>query len=436
MTRPNVILFISHDTGRFVSPYGYSTVDTPNCERLAREGVMFTQSYCTSPLCSPSRAALVTGRFPHQNGVMGLTGPLTGGFDLYPEERHASALFRDAGYQTVLCGFEHETPHWQRVGFDTSISGPGGWYNGGGDLRDHAGEMDHWFASREKNSPFYMQIGCHETHRGWTKFDTPPDDSKGIWQPPFLSDHPDVEREMAEQQGACKRLDDCLGQILDVVDKHQLRDDTIFVFTSDHGVDFPRAKGTFYDPGIGVFHFMRWPGGNWGSGRVCDSMISNVDILPTLLEACGIPVPKNSSGRSFLPLLNGGDYRPNEAVFAEKIYHDTYDPTRCVRTERYKYIRYFEACIFQDLRLATMTQQHYWPSQELWRRRTVEELYDLQADPDEMNNLAEDQAHAEVLAEMRKRLLTWMQDTDDPQLNGPIPSPYYQQQLEELKRTL
>jgi arylsulfatase A-like enzyme len=167
-------------------------------------------------------------------------------------------------------------------------------------------------------------------------------------------------------------------------------------------------------------------------------MVSNVDVLPALLEAVGLDVPGNVEGRSFLPLLGSGplltgrDYRPNEYVFAEKTYHDTYDPTRCVRTERFKYIRYFEVCIFQDLRLATIPRVHYFKSPEAWRRRSCEELYDLQNDPLEGRNLADDPEYADVKDGLRQVLADWMRRTDDPLLRGPVSSPKFRELMAEF----
>jgi arylsulfatase A-like enzyme len=237
---------------------------------------------------------------------------------------------------------------------------------------------------------------------------------------------------MAQFQGAVKRLDEGLGRIMDAFDRHGLAENTIFVFTTDHGIDMPRAKGTFYDPGLETFLFMRYPGGGWEAGSVREELTTNVDILPTLLEACGIDVPERVQGRSFLPLLSGGAYEPRDMVFSEKTFHDTYDPTRCIRTDRYKYIRYFEVNIFQDLRLATITRRDYFKDD--WRRRTIEELYDLENDPDEMHNLVDDAAHAETLERMRRELITWMRQTEDPLLEGPVSSPRYRQELEALKQ--
>jgi N-sulfoglucosamine sulfohydrolase len=422
-SRPNVVLFITHDTGCHVSPYGVKTVRTPNCERLAREGVRFSRSFCTTPLCSPSRAALTTGRYPHQNGVRGLTGNLTGGFALHETERHAAALFREGGYESVLCGFMHEARTVADCGFERAISGTGGDHNYGGDLRNHGREIAAWLAERDSARPFYLQIGCHETHHPFTKFDTPPDESLGLTVPPYLSDIPDVRRELAELQGSIQRMDEGLGRILDALDAARVADDTLFVFTTDHGIDFARAKGTLYDAGLEVFLFMRYPRSQWGRGRVIDGMVSNIDVLPTLLEACGLLVPTNLAGRTLSPVLLGQSETVQDVIYGEKDYHDTYDPTRCARTERYKYIRYFEVNLFHDVRLATMTRRHHF--RYPWRREGIEELYDLANDPHETRNLASDPNHAAVLKDMQSRLVGWMRRTDDPLLRQISASPFY-----------
>jgi len=157
--QPNVVMFMTHDTGRHLSPYGIETVYTPHSETLAQTGVVFKQAFCTSPLCSPSRASCVTGRYPHQNGVMGLAGKPPGAFDLYETEKHAAQIFADAGYESVLCGFEHETLDCKRVGFETVMCGVGKGNNGGGDLRTYGDALSQWFKNRDGKKPFYLQNG-------------------------------------------------------------------------------------------------------------------------------------------------------------------------------------------------------------------------------------------------------------------------------------
>jgi len=386
--------------------------------------------FCTSPLCSPSRSSITTGRYPNQNGVLGLTGDPTGGFDLYADEQHLSQALAQSGYEGVLCGFEHECRDCTRLGFERTLAGSGTWFNGGGDLRDQPAAIDAWLRSRDGTRPFYLQLGCHETHQEWDAFDVKPDAERGVWQPPYLRDLPEVRDEVAALQGSVRRLDEGLGALLGLLDRHGLADNTIVVFTTDHGVDLPRAKGTFYDAGIGTFALVRWPAGALRAGSRVETLTSGVDVLPTLLQAVGTEPRANVAGQSFLSALRGAAYAPRDAIFAEKTFHDTYDPTRVIRTERWAYHRHFEVNIFCDLRLATMTRRHYWA--DSWFRGRHEELYDLQADPHSMTNLADSAGHTAVKAELRGRLLEWMRATADPLLDGPVSSPLYRQRLSDF----
>ncbi len=427
-TKPNIVIVVPHDTGQFISPYGYDTVTSPNSERLASEGVLFKNHFCTSPLCSPARAAMLTGRYTHQNGVHGLVGRDTvGGWNLADceGERHLVSYLKEAGYQSVLIGGMHEAKQPDRLGFDS--------HDWNGDIRMTPPTMDEWLEARDTDRPFYIQVGSHETHRSWTVNDTLPDDSNGIWIPPFLKESDELKSEMAEMQGAAKRYDEGIGGMLDALDKHGCVENTIFISTTDHGIDIPRAKGTFYDPGIETLMLMRYPDGGWGKGRVIEELASHIDLVPTLLEAAGIDLPDNLAGRSCLPLLEGKEYTENEYVFAEKTFHDTYDPTRAVRSKRYKYIRFFEVCIFTDLRLATIPRVHMFKGDDrAFVRRTVDELYDLEHDPHELTNLSEDPEYGDIKKQMSGVLAQWMKDTDDPLIHGPIQSPFYKAQMEEF----
>ncbi len=437
-----MVLLITHDTGKFLSPYGYTTVHTPAFERLAAMSVTFDNSFCTTPLCGPSRAALVTGIYHHQNGMMGLPGDRLGEWDLVTKDRHLAAVYRRAGYTTVLCGFEHETHDMFSVGFEEGIHGRGTGNNGGEPLAGSDRDIDTWLDSHfdtRPGIPFFMQIGCSDTHRAWTKY-ADPDDSKGIWKPPYLIDDPEIDAEMAEQQGACRVLDDGVGKIMDLFERRGLADDTIFVYTTDHGIDFPRAKGTMFDPGIEVFLFMRYTNGGWREGVRIPELVSNIDIYPTLLEACGIDVPQGTRGISLLPLLTGkteagkageeGTW-PRDAVYFEKTYHDNYDPIRGLRTDRYKYVFNFDAQTLYDVRIATAPRYNWF--RYPFRKGEREELYDLQEDPVEARNLSLDPGFQDLRVEMKRKLAAWMAATDDPLLDGPIPSPYHRRVSREMK---
>jgi len=422
---PNIILLITHDTGRFISPYGVKTVQTPNCERLALEGVTFEQSFCTAPQCSPSRAGIVTGRFAHSNGTMGLTHA-DFGWGLHENERPIAKLLGEASYETALLGFQHETSADHTLGFDYI------------DIKDRsalamADNLAGFLDQRADIKPFYAQFGCYETHRPHIRENVEPDDSLGLTLPPHVPDTPDTRKEWAGLQGLVKRFDDGLGQLLDLLDGRGLTDNTIFVLTTDHGLAVPRAKGTLFDLGIETMLIMRRPG-KWPAGERRSDLVSNVDLLPTLLEAAGAPVPDKLQGQSFLPLLDGGDYQPREEVIAEKTFHGSYDPIRCIRTKTHKYIRYFEKSVchlFPTDVLEGLDGRDYGVE----RRDGPEGLYDITADPGEQNNLADDPAHAELLRELRGRLHQWMVDTEDPLLKGPVGSPFYHRAIAEMKES-
>ena len=266
--RPNVLLYICHDAGDCVSPYGYPTFDTPNFERLAADGVRFANSFCTFPVCSPSRAAIVTGRYPHQNGVDGLVGRQRG-FAFHEGETHAARHFAGAGYESVLCGQIHESDDCTTLGFERFLCGPGTEYNDGGDLLTFGQGIADWLASRDASRPFYLQIGSSDVHRDWAKR-AEPDDRLGVWQPPYLHGTEEVRREVCEFQGAIKRLDQGLGYILGAIDDSGVAENTIVVVTTDHGADFLMAKSTLRDPGLRTYLFMRppcrWVGAGAGRG--------------------------------------------------------------------------------------------------------------------------------------------------------------------------
>ncbi len=419
-SRPNVFLFISHDTGQFVEPYGIRTVHTPTMNRLAREGIRFANSFGTSPLCSPSRGSCVTGRYPHQNGLDGLASWDEGrGHELNPDEKHIARLFAENGYESTLCGHVHESANSRALGFDTFLAGNEPRFNGGGNLLHFGDEIAQWLALRDSSRPFYCQVGCGETHAPYRT--AKPDRSKGVWAPPWLNDIDEVEESCAKLQGSVARLDQGIGNIIDAFEQAHVLDNTIVIVTTDHGIDLPRAKGTLYDKGIETFLFIRYPGGEWGRARTVEELASNIDILPTLCDACGIQTPDNVAGQSFLPLLKRkASYKARDAIFAEKTFHNIYDPQRAIRTEKWKYIRYFEEQLMEDLRLATMTQRHWW--KERWVRTDVEQLFDCENDPLEMHNLAKDPACQNILLDMRTRLYTWMVETSDPLLDGPVES--------------
>jgi N-sulfoglucosamine sulfohydrolase len=415
MDRPNIILLTTHDTGQHVSPYGIKTVHTPNCERLASESVLFENSFCTAPQCSPSRASLVTGRYPHSNGTMGLTHA-DFAWSLHVDEQPIASLLGGSGYTTWLLGGQHETNDPSSLGFDH--------VDIGFTLLDLPAHIEPLLDQRDLRRPFYCQIGCFETHRPFDGHGTEPDDSLGIYIPPYLRDGPETRDELRKMQGLVRRFDTGLGQLLGILDDRDLCDNTILVVTTDHGIAFPRAKGTLFDPGLETMLFVRWPA-RFEGGLRRKELISHVDILPTLLEAIGVPCPDCIQGQSFLLLLEGKTCAERSEIFAEKTFHDCYDPMRCIRTRTHKYICYFEKSSLHPVPgdiIGGGANRELGPLS----RQGNEALYDLTSDPGEKINRVDDPDCREIVADLRRRLHRWMQETGDPLLEGPVASPFYE----------
>ncbi|CAN5779889.1 sulfatase [soil metagenome] len=418
MTPPNILYLHSHDTGRYIQPYGYPA-DTPNLQRLSEDGVLFRNTFSAAPTCSPSRAAMLTGQDAHSSGMMGLAHR---GFSLHHPERHLANTLREAGYQTVLAGFQH-------VATGDAIADCG--YDVVHHDLEQAEEIAAAFLRSGQDEPFFLDAGFVETHRVGLSFGESPDEeawieqqAKHVLPPPPLPDHPAIRRDMATYLAAVKRLDRKIGVLLDALDEAGLAENTLVIFTPDHGLAFPRSKGTLTDRGIGVALIARGPGG-FQRGMVVDALVSHLDVYPTVVGVAGIERPSWLQGHSLVPLVRGESRSIRDEIFAEVTFHAAFDPMRAVRTDRWKYIRRFGS-----RRRPVLPNTDDSPSKDAlldlgWAEHelAVEELYDLALDPDEADNLAAESVHQPVLAAMRQRLERWMQETDDPLLQDPIPVP-------------
>jgi len=413
--RPNILYIHSHDTGRFTSPYGYS-VPTPNLQKLAEEGVLFREMYCSAPTCSPSRAGLLTGEYPHNNGMLGLVNR---GFSMTKEgyDHHIiRTLQREAGYHSALIGLQHVAKNPHIIGYDSIETFHGNHV-------EQVAPAAVRFLKSSPQQPFWLTVGFMEAHRKYRKAG-PEDDWRCIQPPPPIPDVPATRRDMADFHASVRKLDWGVGEVLAALETSGLADNTIVISTTDHGIAFPDMKCSLTDGGMGVHTIIRGPHGFTG-GKVCDAMLSQLDIFPTLCELLEIPRPAWLQGRSFLPVLRGEKPEINEAVFAEVNFHASYEPKRGVRTKRWKYIRHFDGRTTRVLpNCDDGPSKTYW-LENGWGHQPVapEALYDLVFDPNERNNLAGDASHHAVLEEMSKRLDTWMHSTNDPLLQGPIKPP-------------
>jgi N-sulfoglucosamine sulfohydrolase len=412
MNRPNILYIHSHDTGRHIQPYGHA-IATPRLQRLAEEGVLFRQNFCASPTCSPSRAALLTGCHPHENGMTGLTHR---GFKLNDHGQLLTHFLRGHGYHTAFAGIHHIAPLEDApeiIGYDRCLTP--------GHAEAHTKAVE--FLEDAPADPFFLSVGLFETHRGFP-VEHPQDDARYCQPPAPFPDTPQTREEMVRFKASARCLDDKVGMVLDALARSGLEDNTLVICTTDHGIPFPRMKCNLEDSGIGTMLILRGAGG-FNDGRVIDSMTSHLDLFPTVCDLLEVERPPWLRGESLLPLIQGQAKDLHDALYFEVNYHGAYEPMRAVRTNRWKYIRRFDKrgkpvlpnC--DDGETKTLWLDHAWGERSL----PEESLFDLVFDPNETHNLAEEPSSQTVLQDMRDRLTNWMRETNDPLRNGSIPAP-------------
>ena len=399
---PNILYIHSHDSGRYLQPFG-APVPTPNLQRLAESGILFRKAFSAAPTCSPSRAALLTGQSPHASGMLGLAHR---GFALHDYSQHILHTLRPHGYIAALAGIQHIAKTPAPIGYDQVLS-----------------TRSTRAADVAPAAVAFLEVGFFETHREFPK-PGPAEDARFIQPPLPLPDTPQTRDDMAGFKASARIMDDAVGQVLAALERTGQAANTLVISTTDHGIAFPSMKCNCTDQGMGVSLILRGPHG-FSGGKVCDAMVSHVDIFPTLCDYLGIARPAWLTGKSMLPLIRGEVKEINEEIFAEVTYHAAYEPLRAVRTQRWKYVRHFG-----DKHTPVLPNCDDGPSKALWvengwRTRPVpdEALYDLLFDPAERANMAADPNMAETLKDMRGRLDRWMKATNDPLLKGPVPLP-------------
>jgi arylsulfatase A-like enzyme len=411
-SQPNIIYLHSHDTGRYLQPYGFA-VPTPNLQKLASEGILFRHAFCAAPTCSPSRASLLTGQCAHNNGMLGLAHR---GFSLNDYKQHILHTLRPHGYRSTLIGVQHIAKNPAVIGYDEIVA------TAGVHVAEVAPAAVRFLKQRPKE-PFFLNIGFFETHR---EFHPPGarEDERFCTPPVPIADEPATRRDMAAYQASARVLDDGIGDILNALASSGLAGNTLVISTTDHGVPFPSMKCNLTVHGTGVSLIMRGPGGFEG-GKVSNAMVSHLDLYPTVCSLLDIEHPAWLQGMSLLPLIRGQVQEVHDELFAEVNFHAAYEPKRAARTSQWNYIRRFG-----DRDHPVLPNCDDSPSKDLWlkngwRSQLVprEQLFDVILDPNETRNLAGDPRYAKPLAEMRGRLDGWMKRTDDPLLRGPVNPP-------------
>lgn len=419
----NIIYLHCHDAGRYLSPYGHP-VPTPALADFAQHALLARQAHCAAPTCSPSRTALLTGQTPHQAGMFGLTHR---GFALKNERHHLAVYLAKHGYETALAGVQHEWAFHGAVPRYTTLLDHHDAYDREDPVSDvRIGQTAAAFLrERTDPRPFFLACGFHYPHRVYPQAD-PRFNPDHLTLPSPLPDHPDARRDLAAHLTACEWMDRAFAEVWTALRETGRDRDSLIFFTTDHGIPFPGAKCQLNDAGTGVALLLKAPG-LARPGAATDALISHLDLHATICDYADVPLPPWSQGHSLRPLIESPTDLPGrDAVYSEVTYHAAYEPKRSIRTTTHRYVRNYLA----DGGPAPLANIDPSPTKSLLvTNRTLphfpvsEELYDLRNDPTERTNLATDPAHAATLATLRARLDTWMHDTEDPLLHGPIPAP-------------
>ena len=426
---PNILLILADGLGVQTGCYGHATARTPHIDGLAAEGVLFERAYATSSICSPSRASMFTGLYPHQHGLLGMPW----GYRVLAGAPRLPELLREVGYRTGLIGKKHVDTE-EPLGFEVvePVAEPR-------KVRSYVEPVQR-FLSEASGQSFFLTVGFVDPHTphvnlqvdGFPEHMSEPEDVRPL---PFHGtwDTPELRADVAGHENNMARFDAGVGLVLEVLQKMGLEDDTVVILHSDHGPGFYRAKASSYEPGVHVPLIVRWPGGA-EAGLRRQELVSNVDLLPTIASLCEARLPDGLPGTSFASLLLPGQCPWRDSLFCE--YHGNqtadYYPMRTVRNDRYKlilnllherpnpvvpYLRkpYNNLLPFEEQALmGTQTMTAF----EVFAHPPREELYDLETDPIEYVNLAGEEAYEQVLKGLRQDLQRWRKTTCDPYLDS------------------
>ncbi len=427
----NVVLIVADDHGLQLGCYGDKAARTPHLDRLAAEGTRFTHAFATTASCSASRSVILTGLQNHANGQFGHQHSYHD-FTTHRWVKSLPVLLAGAGYRTASIGKFHVQPE-EVYHFEAYLK-PGR----GGTRNPYAmAENCRAFLAAKDDRPFFLYFCTSDPHRAGKGFANNRNfpgarevkfDPEKIVVPPWLPDLPETRAELAEYYQSISRLDHGIGHLFEVLKATGHWNDTVVIYISDHGPPWPGAKTTLYEPGMHSPLIVRSPD-QAKRGVACDAMVSWADLTPTLLEIAGAKPPKyRLHGRSFLPVLERERTSGWDEVYASHTFHEItmYYPMRVVRTRRWKLIlnlaHQLPYPFASDLWAAATWQATLKRGARMYGQRTVQaylhrprwELYDLEADPWEGRNLADDPRHARTLTELRAKLKAWQKRTKDP----------------------
>lgn len=437
---PNIVIYLADDLGYSDSgPYGNKVVKTPHLDSLASGALKFTNAFANTPTCTPSRSTIMTGLMPSRNGshANNVNGyPVS---EVRPGVQTLPALLRQAGYRVALAGKRHIGPlnafpfEWIPL---SEVREPGH-ENTPGLFTDLSTEaVDKWLAQQEGGQPFCLVVSDHSPHVIWPQQAVYP--LKDIDVPPDAIATDEYRQMRARYYTDVTKMDNNLGRVLESLEKHGFEEETVFIFTSDQGAQFPFAKWNLYDAGVHVPLLIKWPGRI--TAGTTEALVSHIDLLPTVLALAGAKIPPGLDGRDYRKVLLGKKQAHRQEVFLTHSQDGLMNitPMRGIRTQRYKFIENLSPQYTYRTHIDGARDHDggasYWISWEQlaekndtaaavlierYRHRPQAELYDVVKDPYELNNLAGEKEYSDVMQQLKKKLSSFRAQQKDT-ITGPI----------------
>ena len=440
ISRPNIILFVADDHGTdALGAYGNKVIKTPNLDKLATEGVRFNNAYCTSASCAASRSVILTGQYGHATGSYGHVHDYHH-FSTYDTIKSLPVLLEKEGYATARIGKYHLAPE-SVYHFEQELKA---------NPRNTVEMAEQCKEILASEKPFFLYFCTDDPHRaastnpgqwdaansfgnkveGYKGVETITYDPEEVIVPDFLPDSKESREEIAQYYQSVSRIDQGFGRLMRMLQESGKANNTIVIYISDNGIAFPGAKTTLYEPGMKLPCIIKDPFSKL-KNTTSDAMISWVDLTPTILDMAKVEIEEKSfHGRSIRNLLNEKDAKGRDEIYASHTFHEItmYYPMRVVREKNFKLIRNIawrsEYPFASDLWAASTWQEVYRNKKEYFGKRKVEdylfrpefELFDLEKDPDEIVNLANDPNYKEVMDAMIEKMKAFQIKTRDPWL--------------------
>lgn len=432
--QPNLILIIADDMAwDDCGACGHPNIQTPNLDKMADDGMMFHKAFLTTSSCSPSRASIITGTYPHQTDAEQLH------WELPSEKITFVEKLKEAGYWTGQAGKWHLGDHMKDRFHLLAEESTGELRESYGDLPESDNSGAHLWVPllehRPDDQPFFLWLAAVDPHRGYQEgIIENPHTIDDVILPPYVPDTEQVRKDYALYYDEISRMDQYIGDVVETLEEQGVSDNTLILFISDNGRPFPRDKTTLYDSGIRTPWIVKWPE-RVEPGSHTEALVSSVDIGATFLALAGAETLEDSPGVDFSPLLTNPDAEVRDRIFGQAHWHDHENFVRAIRDDQFKYIKNFfndlprtppadalNGGTFAEIRQLYRNGQLGEDQTEFYfEPRPEEELYDLENDPLELNNLAENPDYKAELNRLRSELKEFMETYDDgiPRLRTP-----------------